>query len=323
MIKLHILFGTESGEDLCSLFFGQAAQIQLVMIAQKLAPLRSGWPGLGILHRLDKRPGIAAGQGEEEMLIHIEIEHHLQAFAEVSEVLKIGIRKNICFSEDDRPALAPGKELTEAAEHVIFLARPRQVCAFGGNHKGNRVHAKAIDAKLQPEAHDLQNLGLHLRIAGVEVGLKIIEAMKVVCLRGLLVVPCGLLHSGEDDAGCSILWFLLRPNVPLAILRLRIATGLAEPWMLVGGVVHDQVDEDTDTALFAALREFHEIAKRAETRIHAVVVRDVVAAIFAGRWLKRHQPKRRDAHPVEIIKAAHQALEVANAVAVCIHIGGD
>ena len=93
--------------------------------------------------------------------------------------------------------------------------------------------------------------------------------------------------------------------------------------MLVRGVIDDEVDDDADAALLAAMGELDEIAERAVARIDAVIVGDVVAVVLAGRGLKRHQPDRGDAEPVQIIEPAHQALEVADAVAVGVHVGAD
>ena len=93
--------------------------------------------------------------------------------------------------------------------------------------------------------------------------------------------------------------------------------------MLIGGVVDDEIDDDADAALPAAMGEFDEVAERAVARIDAVIVGDVVAVVLAGRRLKRHQPDRGDAEPVQIVEPPQQALEIADAVAVGIHIGAD
>ena len=93
--------------------------------------------------------------------------------------------------------------------------------------------------------------------------------------------------------------------------------------MLVGGVIDDQVDDDADAALLAAVGELDEVAERAVARIDVVVVRDVVAVVAAGRGLERHQPDGGDAQALQIVQAAHQAREIADAVAVGIHVGAD
>ncbi|MFK4562285.1 hypothetical protein ABIF95_004815 [Bradyrhizobium ottawaense] len=93
--------------------------------------------------------------------------------------------------------------------------------------------------------------------------------------------------------------------------------------MLIRGVVDDEIDDNPDAALLAAVGELDEIAERAVTRIHAVIVGDVVAVVAAGRGLERHQPDRGDAEAMQIVEPAEQALEVADAVTVGVHIGAD
>ena len=93
--------------------------------------------------------------------------------------------------------------------------------------------------------------------------------------------------------------------------------------MLIGGVIHYQVDQHPQSALFAALGKLHEIPQRTVARIHSVVICDIVAVISAGRWLKRHQPNSCHAEALEIVQPAHETTEVANAVAVGIQVGTD
>ena len=69
--------------------------------------------------------------------------------------------------------------------------------------------------------------------------------------------------------------------------------------------------------------ELGEVAERAVARIDVVVIGDVVAVVAAGRRLERHQPDRRDAEALQVIEPSHQALEIADAVAVRIHESAD
>ena len=82
--------------------------------------------------------------------------------------------------------------------------------------------------------------------------------------------------------------------------------------MRIGGVVDDEIDDDADAALPAAMGELDKVAERAIARIDAVIVRDVVAVVLAGRRLERHQPDRGDAEPLQIIQPPQQALEIAD-----------
>jgi hypothetical protein len=88
-------------------------------------------------------------------------------------------------------------------------------------------------------------------------------------------------------------------------------------------MVDDEIDDDADAALLGAMRELDEIAERAIARIDVIVIGNVITVVAIGRGLERHQPDRGDAEPMQIIEPPHQALEVADAVAVGIHIGAD
>jgi hypothetical protein len=226
---LHVLVGAECGEDGLALLFTEAAEIELIVIAKEESPLRGSGAGVGVVERLDERTAVGAGHGVEEVLIDIKVEHHLQALTGIAEVGHVGFRDDVGFAEDDGAALAPAEEFREGAEHVVLLRGALEVGAFFGNDEGDGVHAEAVDAELEPEAHDLEDLGLHVRVRGVEVGLEIVKAVEVVSARVFLIGPRGFLDAGKDHAGGRIFRFGVRPDIPIAVLRLRIAAGLLEP----------------------------------------------------------------------------------------------
>jgi hypothetical protein len=51
--------------------------------------------------------------------------------------------------------------------------------------------------------------------------------------------------------------------------------------MLVGCVVDNQINHDPDAPAGGLLEEFREIAERAEPRVDAVIVGDVIAVVAA------------------------------------------
>ena len=93
--------------------------------------------------------------------------------------------------------------------------------------------------------------------------------------------------------------------------------------MLIRRVIDDQIHHHMHAALLGAVREFHEIAERTETRVHGIIVGDVVPVVPARRDLKRHQPNGRDPEPLQVVEAAHQPGEIADAVAIGIHERAD
>ena len=316
VVELHVGIGPEGGEHGLALLVGEATEIELIVIAQEYAPLRRGRARPRRLQRLFQRPAVGGGERVEQRLIDLEVEHHLQAIAGIAEILHVRVRQHIGLGKNDGLAVAPLQELAERAQHVVLLDGPRDVRPLGGDDEGNRVHAEAGDAELDPEAHDLQDLSLDLGIGGVEIRLEIVEAMEVPGPGIGIVRPGRFLHAGKNHALVGIGRLLLGPDVPVAVFRSRVAPRVLEPGVLVRGVVHHEIDEHAHAALLRRLGELDEIAERAVTRVDAVVVRNVIAVVAEGRRLERHEPDRRDAEPAEIVEPARQAWKVADAVAV-------
>jgi len=88
-------------------------------------------------------------------------------------------------------------------------------------------------------------------------------------------------------------------------------------------MIHNEIDEDTHSALFAASRKFDEVAESAISRIDTVVIRYIITVVLAGRGLKRHQPQGGDSESLQVIQPAQQSLEIPYTVAICIHISGN
>jgi len=89
--------------------------------------------------------------------------------------------------------------------------------------------------------------------------------------------------------------------------------------MLIGRVIHYQIDKHSYAALFTGVCELHKIAEGPILRIDIVAVRDVVSAVAPRRWLKRHQPQSRDSKALQVVKPLHQPFEITHAVPVRIH----
>ena len=91
--------------------------------------------------------------------------------------------------------------------------------------------------------------------------------------------------------------------------------------MLVRGVVEDQVDDHPHPAVAGGADHLDEVAERAQPRVDAVVVGDVVAVVAVGGREERHQPQAGDAQVGEVVHPLGEPLEVAHAVAVPVHEG--
>ena len=136
-----------------------------------------------------------------------------------------------------------------------------------------------------------------------------------LCLACVMLSSCAGGHVAD--------LFLSAQTIPVAVLRIRRTSRVAKPRMRIRGVIDHKIDDDPHAALPAAMGEFDKVAQAAVARIDAIIVRDVVAVVLAGRRLERHQPDRGDAEALQIIQPAQQPLEITDAVAIGVHIGAD
>src|SRR4030095_9898031 len=99
--------------------------------------------------------------------------------------------------------------------------------------------------------------------------------MKIPGFGFAIVTPRRFLDARKDHSLIRTRRFLLRPDVPVAIFRIWIGACLFDPWLLIGGVVYHQIDQDTDAALFCAVSKFDEVARGTVSRIDIVIIGDV------------------------------------------------
>jgi hypothetical protein len=93
--------------------------------------------------------------------------------------------------------------------------------------------------------------------------------------------------------------------------------------MLVGRVVHDQLDQNLDAPLVGGNDQRLEVVEHAVTWMHVLVVGDVVPVVLERRGKERQQPQARDAEAVQVIELLREALKIAYAVVVAVEEGLD
>src|ERR1700686_3641237 len=83
--------------------------------------LRRKWPHCAVAGRgfvstialANQRAGIGGGQRIEQMLVNVEIEHHVDAVAVLTEIFHVGFGQHIGFAENDGIALPPLQKFAE------------------------------------------------------------------------------------------------------------------------------------------------------------------------------------------------------------------
>src|SRR5690242_3667003 len=132
-----------------------------------MPPLRRGWSFFGRLHGLHERARITRSKSIKEMLINFEVEHHLQPLARAAEIFHVGSGEYVRLSQDDGVSHSPAEKLAEGTKHLISLPGPLDLRPLLTYDKGDGIHSESRYAKLQPEAHNLEDFCLHVRIRSV------------------------------------------------------------------------------------------------------------------------------------------------------------
>jgi hypothetical protein len=83
-------------------------------------------------------------------------------------------------------------------------------------------------------------------------------------------------------------------------------------------VIEHQIEHHAHAALVRLIQKDFEFFQSPVFRIHAGVIRDVIANVKLRRGEVRRQPQRIDAERLQVIQLRDDALEIANPVAVAI-----
>ena len=168
----------------------------------------------------------------------------------------------------------------------------------------DRVEPEAAQPLLEPEAGDLRDLVAHLRVGDVEVRLVGVEAVQVPPPRLSVVRPVGVLLVGEDDVAGLLRRLLVGPDVEVVVRVVAARARAAWNHGCWSDVWFGTRSAITRMPRSRAVRTMlDDVAVRAEPRVDAVEVRDVVAVVALARRVERHQPEAGDADAGEVVDA--------------------
>ena len=276
-----------------------------------------------------------------------EVQLHMLELEDHVELVPFGSGEQDCLGDGDARHLADGEHVDVTAgenlavhflEELVVARTDGEVLIAGsvqrpGPRLGIRqggvladhiddIHAETIDAAVQPPAHHREHRLANLGVLPVQVGLLTRENVQIV-LAGLLIpgpggarevrLPVGGLGTRRPGRGARA---GVPPPVPVPLGIVPAGPGLFEPRVLVGGVVHDQVDDQPHAARMELGDQLVQVGQRAEQRIDVLVVADVIAVVIHRRPVDRAHPDDVHTQALQVIQTAKHAPQISDAVAV-------
>ncbi len=180
------------------------------------------------------------------------------------------------------------------------------------------IEAEAVDAALQPEAGDVEDRLLDLRIVEVEVRLLLQEVVEIVLAAARLPVPGRAAEHRQPVVGRRPVLLWIGPDVPVGLGVVAAAAALLEPRMAVRGMRVHLIDDHPQPEPMGFGQQAVEVGEGAEHRVDVAVVGDVVAEVLHRRGEERRQPDAVDAETGDIRELAGDAGEITDAVTVGI-----
>ena len=128
----------------------------------------------------------------------------------------------------------------------------------------DHVDAETVDAFAKPEPHHLINGFAHLWVAPVQVRLLAKESMIVILPGRGVIGPRAAAEFRHPVVRRSAIGGRLAPDIPVAFGVIARASALDEPWMPIGGVVRNQIENHLQAGSARGGDQLVKIGHRAE-----------------------------------------------------------
>ena len=175
------------------------------------------------------------------------------------------------------------------------------------------VDTEAISAVVKPKTQGLDEVGLHIRVLPVPVGLLHGKQVQIP-LAVRHARPRGTAEMGHPVGGRQFTVFAATVTENVAIALGRSGAGGKrgfEPRMQVGGMIGNDVNNDFDTRRVRSLSEFVEIVHRAEFRVDIAVIVHVISAVGELARVEGAEPNRVNTQLLQVVDATGYACDIA------------
>ena len=210
-------------------------------------------------------------------------------------------------------------EIERPRARLAGVGRGRIVAQLRIVHREiDRVHAKAVDAAIKPEAQHVQQGCLHRRVVHVELRLLLQEIVHVILAAPRVPGPGRAAEDRLPVARRAAVGLGIGPDIPGGLVGVGARAAVDEPGVLVRTVREDLVDQHLEAESVRARDQRVEILERAEDRIDPAIIGHVIAEILHRRREEGREPDRIDAEIRDMVELRGNPRQIADAIAVRI-----
>ena len=288
------------------------------MVAKKQRPLAGLRDIRRLGHDVSDRKTIFLAQSHINARHQREVKRHVK-FVALSEIGTHVGRPLIGFRQHHPSRKVLIDFAAEILYDLVSLGKVLAVRSFAFHKIRDGVYTERIDAHVEPIAHDLQNFVDDHGIVVVQVRLVRKESVPEIRLPDWIPGPIGFFGIGENDPDVAILLVAVVPHVEFALGRAwrRLASGL-KPGMLIGRVVHHELDHYLQPALVGRRKKLLKILDRAIAGMHVEIVGNVITVVAEWRREKGQQPKTCDTEVLEIVEFLNQPAKIADSITIAV-----
>ena len=156
-LSAHALVGGVDVPQIVPLPVGDHLERQLVVVAQEDAPLAVRRDVRRLAQDVGHRVPVLLGDRHVHARHHREVERHV-ALVAVAEIRQHVLRPLVGLGEQHAPGEMPVDLGADALQDGVGLGQVLVDRALALDQIGDRVEAQAVDAHLQPEVQDAQDL---------------------------------------------------------------------------------------------------------------------------------------------------------------------
>ena len=176
------------------------------------------------------------------------------------------------------------------AAHYRIELTVRQSFLF--RNIGYDVATEAVYAQIEPVIAYIYDFLPDLGIIPIQIGLLFAEQVQVPFSRRFVVFPrfSRKTRSPIIRRTFAVFASALPPNIIIAIRIVDGGTALFEPFVLVRGMVYDQIHHQADAAFMHFGDHFFPIVQSAEFGVYIAVIGNIVAVIVVRRFIYGGKP---------------------------------